>query len=158
MSGDFAALIGSTDSLAPTGDYEIVDSIFEWARRLDAEQERQVGLVLTKKQLSRAIDAPARGSFAWRECEHIGHASLAQPRTIRGAVPRPRVARPKLGQNMEHSRFLSCVLDRDQHQDVIGIRLRKFNCNVEEPSAAENLLIPGEAAHQNEVMSPAVTE
>ena len=138
MSGDFAALVGRADRVAPAGNYEIVDFVFEWARRRDAEQERQIGLVLTKEQFSKAIEASTSGLLAGRECKHIAGADLSQPRAIRGAVPRPGVPGPKFRQHMQHCGFSGCVLDRDEYQDVIGIRLCIFNCNVEEASAAEN--------------------
>ena len=118
--------------------YELVDAVLDIRRRIgNPEQALIVGLVLAEQQLRRGVGAQhplaqlrVRGA---RRADSRLPVDGRQRRFGDLVAPRPGVAEPQRGEQMQGRGVRAAVMRRDQHQDVIGAGLGVLHDHVEIP-------------------------
>ncbi len=134
--GGLGADVLRVHRVAPAADQELVEGVLdEWTIDVGARKALQVRLVLGEDELGRAAHVepalPERLVLGLDGRELSGGRAIAQPRAARDVAPRPRVAIPERGQQVQYGRLGAAVDRRDADQHVLVRRLGVFDEDVE---------------------------
>jgi hypothetical protein len=125
-----------------SADHIVVDAVLHVATVIGAEQPSRVRVVLGEQQGGPTGEVdPAVAVHRFVELDETappGALDHVQLRPPRAGIPRPRVAKPHRGEDMDRRRLRTAIDHGHLEQEILGIGLRVFDVDVEVTAVVED--------------------